>query len=328
MVISKTPLRASFFGGGTDFRGYFEKSRFGYGTVISATLDMHVYITVNKRFEDKIRVCYYGNELVDHVDEVRHNIIREALKIMGIETGIEIIYSADIPLSTAGVGLASSSALAVGVMNALYAYKHIHATPETLARRACEIEIGRLGAAIGIQDQYAAAYGGFNQYKFNGDGTVSVTPIVCEKAVLDRLKSSFMLFYTGLTRDSSKIMSEQSNTIADKMAMLDGMVEAVERAYANLTPDRVDQWGVELDRAWAVKKQFASGVSNPLIEDMYGRARKAGALGGKILGAGGGGFLLLYVPPESRESVRAALSEFRLVDFNFDPQGSRIIFVD
>lgn len=165
MIISKTPLRVSFFGGGTDFKDYYENSSYGYGSVISTALNMYVYIMVCKRFDRKIRVCYTKNEFVDSVDEIEHNIIREALKIAGIEYGIDIVYSADIPLSSAGIGLASSSALAVGVLNALYAYKGECASPEKLAKMACEIEIGRLKNPIGIQDQYACAYGGFRIYK-------------------------------------------------------------------------------------------------------------------------------------------------------------------
>ena len=328
MIISKTPLRCSFFGGGTDFRDYYENSKFGYGSVISTSLDMYVYITVNTNFDNKIRLCYSGNELVDHVDEVKHNIIREALKLVGIERGIEIFYSADIPLSGAGIGLASSSALAVGVLNALHAYKGEHVTPEQLAQEACYLEIERLGQQIGVQDQYAVAYGGFKRYRFNQDGSVTVLPVICDKEVLRTLEGNLMLFFTGLTRDSRKILSEQTQTIAEKMAMLDGLVETVDRAYDQLVTEQLDQWGVELDQAWTVKKKFAGGVSTPLIDDMYSKAKAAGALGGKILGAGGGGFLLVYVPESKRSSVREALKDFRKVDFRFEPQGSHIIFAD
>lgn len=328
MIISKTPLRCSFFGGGTDFHDYYENSKFGFGSTISTALDMYVYITVNKKFDDKIRLCYAGNELVDHVDEVKHNIIREAMKICGIEKGIEIFYSADIPLSGAGIGLASSSALAVGVLNALHAYKGDFVTAEQLAKEACHIEIDCLGQQIGIQDQYAVAFGGFKRYRFNKDSSVTVMPVICSKEVLETLQGNMMLFFTGLTRDSRKILSEQTQTITDKMAMLDGLVETVDRCYECLTMDKLDNWGVELDKAWQVKKRFASGVSNPMIDDMYEKAKNGGALGGKILGAGGGGFLLLYVPTDKRASVREALKDYREVPFNFEPQGTHIIFAD
>ena len=328
MIISKTPLRCSFFGGGTDFHDYYENSRFGYGSTISTALDMYVYITVNRNFNNQIRLCYSGNELVNSVDEVKHNIIREALKLVGIESGIEIFYSADIPLSSAGIGLASSSALAVGVLNALHAYKGEFVSPEQLAKEACHIEIDCLGQKIGIQDQYAVAYGGFKRYRFNRDSSVTVMPVICDYENQTKLENNLMLFFTGLTRDSRKILSEQTQTISEKMAMLDGLTETVDRTYESLMAGKIDDWGRELDKAWEVKKKFAGGVSNPLIDEMYSAARRSGALGGKILGAGGGGFLLLYVPEDKQASVRQALAEYREVPFHFEPQGSHIIFFD
>ncbi len=328
MIISKTPLRCSFFGGGTDFKDYYENSKFGYGSTISTALDMYVYITVNKKFDDKIRIVYSGNELVDSVDEVKHNIIREAMKLTGVTKGVEIIYMADIPLSGAGIGLASSSALAVGVLNALYAYKGQYVTPEFLAKQACKIEIELLGQQIGIQDQYAVACGGFNRYRYNKDGSVDITPVVCSKEILGKLQNNLMLFYTGLTRDSRKILSEQTNTIMDKTQMLDGLVEKVDIAYQSVMENDIEKWGVMLDDSWQVKKQFASGVSNELIDSMYEKAKSAGAIGGKILGAGGGGFLLLYVLEEKQAAVSEILHDFRRIDFRFEPQGSRIVFSD
>ena len=326
MIISKTPLRCSFFGGGTDFRAYYENSRFGYGSTISTALDMYVYITVNHNFDGKIRLCYSGNELVNHVDEVKHNIIREALKLVGIENGIEIFYSADIPLSGAGIGLASSSALAVGVLNAMYAFKGQYISPEELAIQACRIEIEKLGQQIGIQDQYAVSFGGFNRYRFNQDGSVTVMPVICEGSIKLALQDNLMLFFTGTARDSSNILSEQTQTMGEKTEMLDGLVETVEAAYSDLLDGNIDNWGFHLDNAWKVKKQFAGAVSNPMIDDMYKRAKQAGALGGKILGAGGGGFMLLYAPREKQDAVKEALREYRQVKFGFEPQGSSIIF--
>lgn len=328
MVISKTPLRMSFFGGGSDFQSYFENSRFGYGSTISTALDMYVYITVNKRFDDKIRIVYSGNELVDTVDEVKHDIIRNALKIVGIEKGIEIVYSADLPFTGAGVGLASSSALAVGVMNALHAYKGERVSPEQLAREACHIEIDCIGQRIGIQDQFAVAYGGFRRYRYYADGSVTAEPVVCKSEDLDKLKGNLMMFYTGSGRDSRKILREQSETIAQKMERLDHLVSAVERNHQNLCDGNIDAWGAELDAAWQIKKSFAGGVSNPEIDKMYEDAKEAGALGGKILGAGGGGFMLLYVPKARQDAVREALQEYRYIAFRFDPAGSRIVFTD
>ena len=328
MIISKTPLRASLFGGGSDFKAYFENSVMGYGSVLSAGLNMHVYITVNKKFDDKIRVVYNGNENVNSLDEVKHNIIREALRLVGIERGIEVIYMADIPMSSAGIGLASSSALAVGVLNALHAFKGEFVTPKQLAREACFIEIEKLGQRIGIQDQYAVAHGGLNRYRFMNDGTVSVTPGIIDTKTRERLIGKLMLFYTGNTRDSRKILSEQSDSIESKRKSLDDLVATVDSVCEKLANGDIDCVGSELDRTWMIKKQLAGGISNPDIDSTYDIARSNGAIGGKILGAGGGGFMLLYVPEEKQESVRKGLRQFREVDFNIDYQGSRIIFVD
>jgi D-glycero-alpha-D-manno-heptose-7-phosphate kinase len=178
MVISKTPLRMSFFGGGSDFEQYFKKSKFGYGSTIGTTIDMYVYITVNKRFDGRIRLVYNESELVDSVEEIKHNIIRNALKIVGIEGGVEIIYMADMPIAGVGIGLASSSALSVGVLNALHAYKGEYVTKDQLAKEACHLEIDMMGQPIGIQDQNAVAHGGFNRYRFYKDGSIGVEPVM------------------------------------------------------------------------------------------------------------------------------------------------------
>ncbi|SEA32607.1 GHMP family kinase ATP-binding protein [Selenomonas ruminantium] len=328
MIISKTPLRASLFGGGSDFRAYFESSSLGYGSVLSVGLDMHVYITVNKKFDDKIRVVYNGNENVDTLDEVKHNIIREALRLVGIEKGIEVIYMADIPMSSAGIGLASSSALAVGVLNALHAYKGEFVPPKQLAEEACYIEIECLGQRIGIQDQYAVAHGGFNRYRFLSDGSVSITPGIINNEIRDSLVKKLMLFFTGNTRDSRNILAEQSDSLEKKRKKLDALVMTVNRVCENIADGDLDCVGEELDRTWQIKKQLAGGISNLNIDLMYETARAHGAIGGKILGAGGGGFMLLYVPENKQDNVRYGLKGYREVPFKIDYQGSRIIFVD
>ena len=328
MIISKTPLRASLFGGGTDFKAYYETSTLGYGQVLSATLNMHVYITVNKKFDDKIRVVYNGNELVDDISQVKHNIIREALKLTGITKGIEVIYMADIPLSGAGIGLASSSALAVGVLNALHAYKGEFVTPDVLAKEACHIEIDLLGQRIGIQDQYAVANGGFNRYRFLNDGKVSVSPFIVNENIKHKLYNNLMLFFTGNTRDSRKILSEQSDNIENKRKMLDELVLTVDKVYNEINNENIEIVGTELDKTWEIKKSLSSGISNEIIDNMYNLAKNAGAVGGKVLGAGGGGFMLFYVEDENKDKVRNALKDYREFSFDVDSEGSRIIFVD
>ena len=329
MIISKTPLRASLFGGGTDFADYYHHSKYGFGSVLSCALDMHVYITVNKRFDSKIRVVYTGNELVDHVEEVKHNIIREALKLTGVTQGVEVVYMADIPMTNLGLGLASSSALAVGVLNALYAYKGEYKPARDLAKEAAHIEIDCLGQQIGIQDQYACAFGGFKRYYFNADDSVTVIPLPCPPDTLQELYGKLHLFYTGTPRDSRKIFQEQKETIKkSREETLDPLIEAVESAQKALQEGNLDAIGFLLDKAWQIKKQFATGVSNPEIDAMYDKAMRAGALGGKILGAGGGGFLLVYVPEEKHAFVKEALADYQELPFHPDSHGTRIIFAD
>lgn len=326
MIISKTPLRCSFFGGGTDFPEYCHNGKYGYGTVLSTALNMYVYIMVSKRFDDYIRVCYREQEFVKSVDEIQHNIIRESLKQLNIDKGIDIVYSADIPLSSAGVGLASSSALAVGVLNALYAYKGQYVTPAQIAREACKIEIEKIGNPMGIQDQYAVACGGFKQYKFNADDSVTIIEMPGGVKVRKELQKNLLLYYTGITRFSSTILGEQEHKIRNQMERLDHMVEMAEKAKGLLADGCVTEWGNMLDEAWQLKKQYATAVSNPEIDDMYEKAKKAGAIGGKILGAGGGGFMLLFVPEEKQFDVKNAMKAYKLVNFKFEAEGTRIIF--
>ena len=327
MIISRTPMRASLFGGGTDLAGYYENSSLGYGAVISTSINMYTYITVNKKFDDMIRVSYWKTEIVDDVEKLEHNIIREALKIVGISKGIEIVYMADIPLGSVGVGLASSSSLAVGVLNALYAFAGKHVSAEQLAREACQIEIDILKNPIGKQDQYAVAYGGLSRYQFNRDDSVFVEPIICQKEKKKKLEASLLFFYTGETRQSSTVLAEQKENIPAREKILDQMVELADRVQGMLNTNNLEEIGALLNVSWNMKKQLASKISNSDIDDMYQKAIEAGALGGKILGAGGGGFLMLLVPEIRKEEVRRALSDYKEVPICFEPQGSKIIYV-
>ena len=327
MIISRTPLRASFFGGGSDLSGYYKNSVRGYGAVLSTAIDMYIYITVNKKFDDQIRVSYSKTEIVDSVDQIEHNIIREALRIAGVEKGIEIVYRGDVPLGSAGVGLASSSALAVGALHALFAYQGKAVSAEFLAQKACEIEIDRLRNPIGKQDQYAVAYGGLHRYRFNADETVFVDPVICRPETKEALQNNLMFFYTNMTHISSHILSEQRENIPQKMRNLDRMVEMSYEAERLLQQKAMDDFGALLDEAWRLKQELASGISAPEIDAMYAAARKAGALGGKILGAGGGGFMMLYVPQNRQQSVREALRQYREQNVCLEPEGSKIIYV-
>lgn len=325
MIISRTPLRVSFAGGGSDLAVYYKKN--GHGSVVSTATKIYVYITVNKKFDDLIRVSYSKTEMVALVDELEHNIIREALKLVGIEKGIEVVYMADIPLGSAGTGLGSSSSLAVGVLNALYAYKGQHVSAERLAQEACRIEIDILKHPIGKQDQYAAAYGGYNYIQFNQDESVYVDPIICLKDTKKKLERKLMLFYTGIERISSDILSEQTEKTPANMEYLDKIVALSDKLRTCLSENYLESFGEILHEGWTNKAKLASRISNPLIDEYYSRARKAGAVGGKVLGAGGGGFILLYCDEDKQENVRRVLSELKECTFEFEPQGSKIIYV-
>lgn len=324
MIISRTPLRLSFIGGGSDLAVYYQKSP---GSVLSTALNMYIYITVNKKFDDLIRVSYSKTEMVPSVDEIEHNIIRAALKIVGIEKGVDIVYMGDIPLGSAGIGLGSSSSLAVGVLNALYAYKGKHVSAEHLAQKACEIEIDILQQPIGKQDQYAAAYGGFNFIQFNRDESVFVDPVICDRVTRQKLNKKLLLFYTGIMRDSSSILSEQKESIDDNRITLDAMVELSKVMRDSIINQDLESIGHFLHESWEHKKKLATKITTVQINEYYERARKAGAIGGKILGAGGGGFILFYCDEAWQDNVRKALFDLKEVPFLFEPQGSKIIYV-
>lgn len=324
MIISRTPLRLSFIGGGSDLAVYYQKSP---GAVISTALNMYLYITVNKKFDDLIRVSYSKTEMVSSVDEVEHNIIREALKMVGIEKGVDIVYMGDIPLGSAGIGLGSSSSLAVGVLNALYAYNGQHVSAEHLAQKACEIEIDILQHPIGKQDQYAAAYGGFNFIQFNKDESVFVDPVICERETRQKLNNKLLLFYTGIMRVSSSILEDQKASIDDNREILDAMVELSKVMRDAIIKHDLASIGHFLHESWEYKKRLTTKITNGQIDEYYDNARKAGAVGGKILGAGGGGFILLYCDEARQDNVRKALSDLKEVPFLFEPQGSKIIYV-
>lgn len=327
MIISRTPFRVSLFGGGTDFADYYREGKYGYGVAVSTAITMYTYITINKTFDDMIRVSYSDVEYVASVDDIQHNIVREAMKLTGTLKGVEVVYMSDIPLGSAGIGLASSSALAVGVLNALYAHKGMHVSAERLASEACEIEIDILKNPIGKQDQYAVAYGGFRRYQFNADGTVFSDPVIARRETLKELCSRLMFFYTGITRKSSVVLTEQKANIGRSRHYLDGLVELSDEAQKKLEANDISDIGKMLDEAWGLKKKLAGNVTNEVIDGMYSAARTAGADGGKILGAGSGGFLMLYVLPERQEAVRRALRGYKEISVEFEPQGSKIIYV-
>ena len=326
VIISRTPLRISFVGGGSDLPAFYTNEP---GAVVSTAINKYIYITVNNKFDSKIRASYSITETVDSVDELKHKLIRECLKLLGIDGGIEITSIADIP--SQGTGLGSSSSYTVGLLNALYAYKGMHVGAERLAEEACEIEIQRCSKPIGKQDQYIAAYGGFQNIQFNPDETVFVDPIIHLRNTRIELEKRLLLLYTGLTRSADSILSEQNGNIQrqeDKQQTLRNMVGLAAELRDALTRNELRSFGEILHEGWLEKQKMASNISNPVINEWYERARKHGAIGGKILGAGGGGFLLLYAPPEKHSDIMRALPELRPFPFRFEPQGSKIVYVE
>ena len=326
MIITRTPLRISFAGGGSDLPAFYEQER---GAVVSTAIDKYIYITVNPKFDHKIRASYSVTEIVDTVNEVQHELIREALHLLDIRRSIEITSISDIP--SQGTGLGSSSSYTVGLLNALYAYLGHMAGGERLAREACYIEIDRCGKSIGKQDQYIAAYGGLQYIRFNPDGSVFTDPVICSADTRKRLQSRLLLLYTGLTRRADDILTEQTRETRSnevKQASLRRMVNLADQLCEALGRDEIDAFGEILHAGWLEKRKLATNISNDCIDAWYERARGAGAIGGKLLGAGGGGFLLLYADPAHHTDICRALPELRPIPFHFCPQGSKIIYVE
>jgi D-glycero-alpha-D-manno-heptose-7-phosphate kinase len=321
MIITQTPLRISFFGGGTDFREFFQKEE---GCVLSSAIDRYIFVIIKRRFDAKIRVGYTKTELVDHIDELQHELVRECLRKTGIRKGVEISTMADIP--SAGSGMGSSSTVTVGLLNAMYQYLGEAKDAETLAREACEIEIDILGKPIGIQDQYIAAYGGQRFLTFSRHRGVTVESIGLDENRSRRLNQNLMLFFTNVTRKAESVLTEQVARMNGQWEVLRAMKKLAAPARNCLELGEFDEFGRLLHQGWELKKTLASRISNGLIDDIYGAARKAGSLGGKITGAGGGGFLLLYCPRERQDAVRSALSRLRELPFHLEPDGTKAIF--
>jgi D-glycero-alpha-D-manno-heptose-7-phosphate kinase len=321
MIITQTPLRISFFGGGTDFRGFYAEED---GCALSSAIDKYIFVVVKRRFDAKVRVGYTRTELVERVDDVQHELVRESLRLAGIHRQIEINTMGDIP--SAGSGLGSSSTVTVGLLNALHSFLGEPQNLEVLARQACEVEIERLGKPIGKQDQYIAAYGGLRFIRFLPDETVVVEEINLPDGERRRLNQQLMLFFTNSTRRSEMVLTEQKANIAGRMEVLRGLKELAYQGCALLKQGDFDAFGRLLHQGWELKKQMASRISNGTIDDIYATARKAGALGGKITGAGGGGFLLLYCPCEKQYDVRDALHVFPELPFHLEREGTKVIF--
>jgi D-glycero-alpha-D-manno-heptose-7-phosphate kinase len=321
LIIVQTPLRISFFGGGTDFPSYFMEEG---GCVLSSAIDKFIFLVIKERFDDKLRVGYTRTEMVDNVDQVQHELIRESLRLTGIQHGVEITTMGDIP--SEGSGLGSSSTVAVGALNAMYAYQGEIASAERLAREACAIEIDILKKPIGIQDQYIAAYGGLRFFEFLSDGEVKTEKINISVDARRALNDNFLLFFTGVSRSSSSILKEQKRNIKDRITELREIKQMAYQARDYIESENFDALGELMHQSWELKKRLAGTISNSNINDMYESARNAGAVGGKIAGAGGGGFLLLYVPYERQSKVRVELNGLQELPFRLEADGTKIIF--
>lgn len=326
MIISRTPLRISFVGGGSDISSFYSHEP---GAVITTAINKYVYIAVNNQFDGRIIVNYSKTEIVRKVSDIKNNLVREALSLTGVKGGIHITSIADIP--SEGTGMGSSSSYVVGLLNALYAFQGKHVNAEKLAREACKIEIDILKKPIGKQDQYIAAYGGLQHMQFNSDDGVYVDPIICKAETKRLLEKRLLLFYTGITRSADTILAKQTTNMArekTKRAIMNKMVSLAKKMRHTLRKDKLDTFGEMLHENWILKTQMADSVTNDKIDKWYTAARKNGAIGGKLLGAGGGGFLLFYAPEEKRAKIIDALSMLTYQEFALEPQGSKIVFVD
>ncbi len=328
MIISKTPVRISLFGGGTDYPDYFKRDK---GAVLGTTINKYIYLSVNKLssfFDYKIKVSYSLSEKVESIEDIQHPSIRECLKYKEMTQGLDIHHFADLPART---GLGSSSSFTVGLLNAIHKLQDHKASKEILAKEALHIEQNLICERVGSQDQVHAAYGGLNIIEFNQDGH-QVTPLDISQEKQELIENSLLLFYTGINRYANDILEEQiKNTKAgSKDAFLKRMYEMVYEAkeiILNLDgPELIQKLGSLLHKSWEHKKRLSSKISNNSIDNYYSLAKDAGAIGGKLCGAGHGGFLLLMVPSKKQDQVRHSLQDLLEVDFKFDREGSQIIY--
>ena len=321
MIIVQTPLRISFFGGGTDFPSYYMEEG---GCVLSSAIDKYIFVTFKNRFDEKIRIGYTQTEMVDSLDQIQHELIREALRCTGVFKGIEVTTMGDIP--SEGSGLGSSSTVTVGALQALYTHLGEIVSMERLAKEACEIEIGRLGKPIGVQDQYIAAYGSLRFFEFLTDGQVRVEKLNLQADFRRVLNDCFLLFFTGISRQADSVLKEQKKNIKDRVAILREIKDMAYQAKKELEAGNSDSFGALLHHSWQLKKRMAGQISNGTIDELYDSARRAGARGGKITGAGCVGFLLLYAPYERHGAVREALAGLQELPFRLENDGSKVIF--
>jgi D-glycero-alpha-D-manno-heptose-7-phosphate kinase len=325
MIVTRTPTRIPLGGGGTDIRSY--ASRYG-GFLVSAAINRYVYITVNRRFEDSIRVSYSKTEIADGVDNIEHPIVREALRLMGLSSGLEIVSIADVPANT---GLGSSGAFTVGLLNALHTFKRENVSAGTLAEEASAILMDVLGEPIGVHDQYLAALGGITCLVIEQDGTVQASPLATSDGIVEELEASLLLFYTGVKRSASEVLGDESRAISrghdGVTAALHTVKEIGFRVKEALETGNLRHFGELLDQHWQSKKRLSTRVSSDRIDRLYELARRNGALGGKIMGAGGGGFFMFCCDNHNKARLREAMAAEGLRDMRFaiDFEGSKVL---
>ncbi|QDU19595.1 GHMP family kinase ATP-binding protein [Urbifossiella limnaea] len=326
MIICRTPYRVSFFGGGTDYPGWYRRHG---GAVLASTIDKYCYLTCRRLppfFDHRIRVVYRKIETCRTLDEVSHPTVRETMRYLGIDRGVELHHDGDLPARS---GMGSSSAFTVSLLNALHALKGELATKAQLAREAIHIEQDVLGETVGSQDQVLAAHGGLRHVRFHPDGEIEVSPVILPPGRLAELKSYLLLVYTGIARTAADVARSYVPSLDAKRRQLRLMKDFVDEAIGVLTGGvNLVPIGELLHEAWMAKRSLSPIVSNPEVDDLYERARSAGAIGGKLTGAGGGGFLLLFAPPERHADILAALDDRIHVPFEFDTGGSQIIFYE
>jgi D-glycero-alpha-D-manno-heptose-7-phosphate kinase len=327
MILTKTPLRISFFGGGSDIPEYYMKPDEQPGFTISTTIDKHIYIAANRCQAPHLKVIYSELELVEDVNDIKHDRVREILKAYGIKSHIEICSFSDV--NTRGTGLGSSSTFTVGVLNAVTNMLSIDITRKDLADMACTVEIQLCEQPIGKQDQYAAAFGGFNYITYNKDGTIEVTNPPVSGHTLSTLESNLLMFNTGISRSASNILSNQVKSLEAGSKTLEYtsmLVSMAKNAAKALNQNKLNDFGYMLNHTWDLKKKLSNGISNPEIDTMYEEGMKAGAIGGKLLGAGGGGFMLFFVPPSHRYNMieRMCMMGYDHMPFNFTDKGSTV----
>ena len=320
MIITQTPLRIGLLGGGTDLPSYYREHG---GRVLNCALDKYVYVIVKQRFDNDIYVNYSRKEIVSRVDDLEHELVREAMRMTGVTSGVEITTLADIP--SAGSGLGSSSAVTVGLLHALFAYRGRQMSAEELAERACAIEIDHCGKPIGKQDQYIAALGGIRNIRFGPGDEVVAEELKLGAADRRALQQQIMLFYTGITRSANTILAEQNANVAATRPQLDLLRDLAGFAAERLRGGDVDAIGPAVRESWEAKRKLASGVSNGQVDGAVSRALDAGASGAKLTGAGGGGFLLVLCPVERQRVVRESLAEMQELPVKLDPLGSRVV---